>query len=217
MKAVMTIEDLFLNHLKDIYSAEKQLVKTLPKFASAVRSEKLREAIELHLQETEQQVKRLETILESLNASTRGPKCKAMKALIDEGNDVLDSDFQEAVRDAALIAVANKIEHYEIASYGTLVSYARQLGHGDAEQLLKLTLREEKQADEALTELAETEINVDAEPGAGSRQAEAGEAEDRDVARTTWIDDGAMDRSVTDRDETDHSAFPNLGLEGGSE
>jgi ferritin-like metal-binding protein YciE len=144
-------------------NAEKQLVKALPKMARAASSENLRAGIEEHLQETEGQVERLERIFESLDISGRGVKCQAMEGLVKEGAEMMDEDAEPAVKDAALIAAAQKVEHYEIASYGTLVTWARQMGHQDAEQLLQQTLEEEKAADRKLTELAESEVNVTAE------------------------------------------------------
>lgn len=163
MATKKSLNDLFVHALKDIYNAEKQLVKALPKMAKGASSEKLRTAIESHLQETEGHVERLEQVFESLELPNRGVKCAAMEGLIEEGQEVLDGDFEPPVRDAAIIAAANKVEHYEIATYGTLVSFARQLGKADAESLLQATLEEEKAADQKLTDLAESEINVEAE------------------------------------------------------
>lgn len=158
------IEELLVHGLKDIYNAEKQLLKALPKMARAATSEKLRTAFEDHLAETEGQVERLEQVFEALGVAARGVKCAAMEGLVEEGKEVLeDEDFEGAVKDAALIGAANKVEHYEIASYGTLASYARLLGNKKAVKLLEATLKEEKAADELLTELAETEINLQAD------------------------------------------------------
>jgi ferritin-like metal-binding protein YciE len=158
-----TLHDLFVHELKDILNAEKQLVKALPKMAKAASSEVLRSGFEEHLQETEGHVERLETIFESLEVSGRGVKCQAMEGLVKEGAEMIDEDAEPAVKDAALIAAAQKVEHYEIASYGTLVTWARQMGHSDAEQLLQQTLEEEKATDRKLTELAASEVNVTAE------------------------------------------------------
>jgi ferritin-like metal-binding protein YciE len=163
MKTMTTLDDLFVQNLKDIYSAEKQLVKALPKMAKAATSEKLRSAIREHLQQTEGQVERLDRVFESLDLPSRATKCKAMKGLIEEGKEIMEEDFSDAVRDAAIIGAANKVEHYEIAGYGTLISYARLLGHPDAEKLLQETLQEEKEADRKLTELAESEINLESD------------------------------------------------------
>ncbi len=163
MKSANTLEELFLHNLKDVYNAEKQLLKALPKMAKGSTSKKLKAAFEGHLKETEGQVKRLEKVFEILGAAARGIKCAAMEGLIEEGGEVLQGEFTSSVKDAALIAAANKVEHYEIASYGTLVSFARLLGHSSVEKLLNATLEEEKKADMKLTALAESEINVLAE------------------------------------------------------
>ena len=163
MAAMATLHDLFIHELKDIYSAEKQLVKALPKMAKAASSEKLREGIKEHLEQTEEQVERLEQIFESLDATARGIKCAAMEGLIKEGSEVMHEDAEPAVKDAALIAAAQKVEHYEIAAYGTLVTFASLMGHDEAQRLLETTLEEEKETDRKLTELAESEINVAAQ------------------------------------------------------
>lgn len=163
MKSKTTLNDLFLHNLKDIYNAEKQLVKALPKMAKGATSENLQAAIQDHLQETQGQVERLEQVFQLLNVAARGIKCAAMEGLVEEGAEVLEEDFDDSVRDAAIIAAANKVEHYEIAAYGTLVSFARLLGHGEIADLLQATLDEEKAADQKLTELAESEINVEAQ------------------------------------------------------
>ncbi len=168
MKATATMEGLFVHGLKDIYSAEKQLVKALPRLARAASSEKLRAAIKEHLEQTEHQVERLDQVFESLAASSRGAKCVAMEGLIEEGKSIQDQEFEDSVLDAALIGAAQKVEHYEIAAYGTLAAIARLLGREDAVQLLQETLDEEKQADRKLTELAESEINVSAGRGRAS-------------------------------------------------
>ncbi|HVW00398.1 MAG TPA: ferritin-like domain-containing protein [Planctomycetaceae bacterium] len=162
-KTATTLEDLFVHDLKDVYHAEKQLVRALPKMAKAATSEKLRQAIEEHLAETENQVERLEQVFQTLEVGPRGVKCAAMEGLIEEGKEVLESELDDPVKDAAIIGAANKVEHYEIASYGTLVSLARLLGHSEAEKLLQETLEEEKNADRKLTELAESEINLEAD------------------------------------------------------
>jgi ferritin-like metal-binding protein YciE len=163
MKPVTTLEELFVHNLKDVYNAEKQLLKALPKMAKGATSKKLKAAFESHLKETEGQVQRLEKVFQALDIPARGIKCAAMEGLIEEGGEVLEGEFAPSVKDAALIAAANKVEHYEIASYGTLVSFARLLGHGPVEKLLNATLAEEKKADLKLTTLAESEINVLAE------------------------------------------------------
>jgi ferritin-like metal-binding protein YciE len=161
--AIATLEDLFAHELKDLYSAEKQLVRALPKMARAATNEELRAGFEEHLEQTKEQVQRLEEIFSSLEISSRAVKCVAMEGLIEEGSKLLEDDVAEEVLDAALIGAAQKVEHYEIAGYGTLVTFARQLGHSDAERLLQQSLDEEKQTDQKLTELAESGINAAAQ------------------------------------------------------
>lgn len=158
-----TLEDLFLHELKDVYSAEKQLLKALPKMAKAASSENLKAAFEEHLEQTQGQVERLEQIFQELGKSPRGPKCEAMEGLIEEGKSLMEEDAEPAVGDAALICAGQKVEHYEIATYGTLKTWAQLLGYENAVELLNETLNEEKETDEKLTELAETEINIEAE------------------------------------------------------
>jgi ferritin-like metal-binding protein YciE len=161
--AIATLEDLFAHELKDLYSAEKQLVRALPKMARAATSEELKAGFEEHLEQTKEQVERLEEIFSSLEISSRAVKCVAMEGLIEEGSKLLEEELPEEVLDAALIGAAQKVEHYEIAGYGTLVTFARQLGHSDAERLLQQSLDEEKETDQKLTELTESGINAAAQ------------------------------------------------------
>jgi ferritin-like metal-binding protein YciE len=158
-----SLDDLFVDGLKDLYSAENQLLKALPKMAKAATAAGLRAAFTKHLEETRGQVQRLETIFADLGVSPRGKKCKAMEGLIEEGKEVLEEDGEPAVIDAALIAAAQKVEHYEIAGYGCARTFARLLGHDAAADLLQATLDEEGNADKTLTTIAESEINVEAE------------------------------------------------------
>lgn len=153
--AIKTIEELFIHELSDIYSAEKQLTKALPKLARASSSPDLKEAFESHLEETQGQVERIDEIVEILGIRLKRIKCAAMEGLVEEGKEVIDSVEEGPLRDAALIGGGNKVEHYEIASYGTLVALAKQLGYNEAVPLLQDTLAEEKAADEKLTLLAE--------------------------------------------------------------
>ena len=171
-KTGSALNELFGDELKDILDAEKQLVKALPKMAKAATSEKLQEAFTEHLQQTKGQVERLEKVFQSLDVAARGKHCAAMEGLVEEGKEVIEDDLEDAVRDAALIGAAQKVEHYEIASYGTLIAHARLLGHDDAVALLQETLAEEKQTDENLTELAESEINIEAEESDDEDDAE---------------------------------------------
>ncbi len=160
MASLKTLDDLFLHELKDLYSAEHQLISALPKMAKASNSEKLRHGFEDHLEQTREHAKRLEQILDSLGKPHRGTKCKAMEGLIEEGKEMIEEKADPEIRDAGLIACAQRVEHYEIAGYGTARTLARLLGNVEAEKLLQQTLNEEKQTDEKLTELAESEVNV---------------------------------------------------------
>jgi len=159
------LHKLFLEELADIYSAEQQLTKALPKMAKAAESEELREAFEEHLQQTEEQISRLDQVFESLGEKMQRKTCKAMQGLIEEGTEVIQEHKGSTAIDAALIAAAQKVEHYEIATYGTLCTWADQMGHQEALDLLKETIDEEETTDERLTELAESIANERAEQG----------------------------------------------------
>jgi ferritin-like metal-binding protein YciE len=155
-----TLKDLYIHELKDLLSAEKQLVKALPKMAKAATNEDLASGFEAHLEQTEEHVSRLEKILESHDESARGPKCKGMEGLIEEGKEIIEEDADDDVRDAGLISAAQRVEHYEIAGYGCARTYAEELGDDAGESLLSQTLDEEKATDEKLTELAKSVINL---------------------------------------------------------
>ncbi len=156
--------ELLEHELKDIYSAEKQLLKALPKMAKAATNDELKQAFENHLRETEGQVERLEKIFKQMNVSySRVEKCKAMEGLIEEGKGVMEEEMEPAVMDAALIAAAQRVEHYEIAAYGCARTFAARLGHNDVAELLQESLDEEGNADEKLTEIAESVVNQEAE------------------------------------------------------
>ena len=159
------LHELFLEELADIYNAETQLTKALPKMARAAESEELRAAFEEHLQQTEEQISRLDQVYESLGESMKRKTCKAMQGLIEEGSEVMQEYKGSSAIDAALIAAAQKIEHYEIASYGTLCTWAEQMDHQDALDFLKQNIDEEEATDERLTELAESIANERAEQG----------------------------------------------------
>ncbi|CAM3739810.1 Ferritin-like domain-containing protein [Bordetella sputigena] len=152
--AAKTVEDLFLHELSDVYSAEKQLTKALPKLARAATNPDLKAAFESHLQETQGQIERIDQIVESAGLKLKRVKCMAMEGLVEEGKEIIDEIEKGPVLDAALIGAAQKVEHYEIASYGTLAAFAKQLGQQDALKLLLETLQEEKATDEKLTALA---------------------------------------------------------------
>ena len=156
------LHELLIEELRDIYHAEGQLLKALPKMAKAAQSERLKEAFERHLEETEQHVERLERAFETLGEPVKAKKCQAMEGLIEEAKETIDEHSESSVLDAGLICAAQKVEHYEIASYGTICTWADLLGLSEVSDLLKETLDEEKTADETLTELAESEINVEA-------------------------------------------------------
>jgi ferritin-like metal-binding protein YciE len=162
MMKIETMEDLFLEQVEDLYDAEKRLVKALPKMAEAATSTSLRQAFESHLMETEGHVSRLENIFRILGQDPKSHTCDAMKGLISEGEDVIGDIDQSSLRDAGLIAAANRVEHYEIAGYGSARTFADILGLTEAASLLERTLQEEKKADQKLTQLAESMINDEA-------------------------------------------------------
>jgi ferritin-like metal-binding protein YciE len=170
--ALETLQDLFLNEIKDIYHGEKQLLEALPRMAKAAESPDLQAAFTKHLGETKGHVKRLEQILQSLGERVVGKRCKGMEGLVEEGKDIMEEEGEEAVLDAALIASAQKVEHYEIAAYGCLITYAGLLGDRNAEKLLKQTLSEEEETDKALTALGESGINQAAVAAGGSEGEE---------------------------------------------
>ncbi|MBE0543383.1 MAG: ferritin-like domain-containing protein [Verrucomicrobia bacterium] len=153
------LHELFLDELADILHAEKQLTKALPKMAKAAKSEELTTAFESHLAETENQIKRLEQVFASLDEPVKSKECKAMKGLLEEGKDLMEELKDSSALDSGLIAAAQKVEHYEIASYGTVCAWAEQMGHDDAVELLTATLDEETAADEKLTAIAESIAN----------------------------------------------------------
>jgi ferritin-like metal-binding protein YciE len=157
--ALESMQDLFLNELKDLYNAEKQILRALPRMAKAAEAPALQQAFTKHLRETEGHVRRLERIFKSLGEAARGKKCKGMEGLIEEGKEILEEEGAPEVIDAALISAAQRVEHYEIAAYGCLRAYAQLLGYDEADQLLKQTLQEEEATDEALSALGEGGIN----------------------------------------------------------
>jgi len=154
-----TLTDLFHDQLQDAYSAETQLTKALPKMAKAAASAELRAGFEQHLTETKNQIARLEKVCEQVGCKTSSNTCEAMEGLIEEGEEIMGLGLDKDAQDAGLIAAAQKVEHYEIAMYGTLCAFAKQLGHPDAAKLLHETLEEEKKTDEKLTQLAERNVN----------------------------------------------------------
>jgi ferritin-like metal-binding protein YciE len=172
MVALNDLNDLLLEQLKDLYNAEGQLTKALPKMAKAAKDPQLKQAFEKHLAQTQEHVARLERVFESLGERAKGKTCHAMKGLIEEGSEAISEDAVDSVRDAALIAAAQRVEHYEIAGYGTVRTYAETLGHKDAAKLLQKTLDEEGETDKLLTRLAETCVNQLAEQGVDDEDSE---------------------------------------------
>jgi len=157
--ALKSLDAALVDELKDLLSAEKQLVKALPKMAKNATNSELQTALEEHLQETENHVSRIEQAFEALGRKASSKTCKAMQGLVEEGSELLKEDAEPAVKDALIIAAAQKVEHYEIASYGTVCTWADSLGHKEASELLKQNLSEEKQADQKLTRIAKKVVN----------------------------------------------------------
>ncbi|MEY2545125.1 MAG: hypothetical protein QOG48_242 [Verrucomicrobiota bacterium] len=157
-----TLQKLYIEELRDVYNAENQLLKALPKMAKSASSEELRQAFEDHLEETKEHVERLDEIFKALDEKATGKTCKAMKGLIEEGSEILKEEGEESVLDAGIIAAAQKVEHYEIATYGTLRTWAGLLGEDEAAELLQQTLDEEGDADKRLNELADEIVNPEA-------------------------------------------------------
>ena len=160
--SVDSIEKLFIEELRDLYSAENQITKALPKMASAATSKELKQAFEHHLRQTEGHIERLEQICRILGTNPKGKTCEGMKGVIEEGNSMLKEADEGSVRDAALISAAQRVEHYEMAAYGTVRTYANQLGQPQCARLLEETLEEEKQTDQKLTSIA-SKVNVQAQ------------------------------------------------------
>jgi len=157
---VESLRDLYVEQLRDLYNAEQQLIKALPKMAKGSSSEELRAAFEDHLGQTKQHAQRIETIFEQMGEKVSGKKCKAMEGLVKEGGEVLEEDMEDGIKDAAIIAAAQRVEHYEIAGYGCVHAYATRLGEDNAASLLAQTLDEEKKADVLLNGIAE-QLNID--------------------------------------------------------
>jgi len=173
-----TLHDAFLDELRDIYDAEKQLTKALPKLAKTATSPQLRDAFESHLEETRGHVERLEEVFEGMQEKVRGKHCDGIAGIIEEGKSIMEEDFDELTMDACLIAAGQRAEHYEIGAYGTMIAWAQAMGHTDAAALLQQNLDEEKAADKKLSALAEGGINQQAaqaaHPAGGREPAMAG-------------------------------------------
>ncbi|HSZ76007.1 MAG TPA: ferritin-like domain-containing protein [Chthoniobacterales bacterium] len=157
------LEDLYVHELKDLFSAEQQVIKALPKMAKAASSKELAAGFQEHLEQTKGHAQRLEKILSSRKQTTRGPKCKGMEGVIAEGAEMIAEEADVEVKDAGLIAAAQRVEHYEMAGYGTARTYAELLGDKEGAELLALTLEEERQTDQKLSELAKSTVNVPAD------------------------------------------------------
>jgi ferritin-like metal-binding protein YciE len=178
------LREALVEEIRDLYNAEKQLVKALPKMAKGAESDELREAFEQHLQETEGQVTRLEQVFELLDEKPRGKHCAGMAGIIEEGSEKLQEDMEGSVLDACLISAAQKVEHYEIGAYGTAIAWAEALGLSEVVDVLNETLEEEKAADEKLTALAESGINQAATAGESEEEGEEAEEEDDEEEET---------------------------------
>jgi ferritin-like metal-binding protein YciE len=169
-----TLRNLYVSELRDLYNAENQLVKALPKMAKAAASDQLRDALKNHLKQTEEHVERLEQVFDGLDEKPTGKTCQAMKGLIEEGSEILQEKGEESVLDAGIIVAAQKVEHYEIAGYGSVRTFAKLLGENEAVTILQKTLDEESEANQLLNDLAEEIVNPEAlmeteTSGAGSR------------------------------------------------
>ncbi|MGH7536442.1 MAG: ferritin-like domain-containing protein [Gemmatimonadales bacterium] len=172
MSKLSSLDDLLVHELQDIYNAEGQILKALPRMIKTATHAELKAAFEEHREQTEGQVERLEQAFKLLGLPSKGKKCEGMAGLLEEGRKVMEEDANSSVRDAALIAAAQKVEHYEIASYGCLCTYAEMLGYNQVHELLAQNLDEEETADQMLTALAESVINLDAEQAENEEEEE---------------------------------------------
>jgi len=180
-----SLQELYVEELKDLYNAEQQILKALPKMMKAASDRELQRAFARHEKQTQQQVKRLERIFRSLGESPRGKKCKGMEGLLEEGADLIKEKPEPEVLDAGLIAAAQRVEHYEIAGYGTARTYAQQLGHSEQASLLQETLDEEGETDKLLTALAESSINIEAEKAGEEEESGSGNGAGNGRGRST--------------------------------
>jgi len=206
MAGIDSLDTLLEAELRDTYDAEKQLTKALPKLAKKATAEELKAAFEQHLRQTEQHVERLEQVFESLELPVKGKKCDGMKNLIKEGDDMISEAEDDATRDAVMIAAAQKVEHYEIAAYGTMRTWASVLGHDEVARLLEETLEEEKETDQTLTQIAESFVNqASAEEGdeeeeqASGRQTRGARRGSRQQAADRGSRSGSASRSRSSR------------------
>ena len=176
-----SLKELYVEELKDLYSAENQLVRVLPKMAKVALSDELRRGFEEHLEQTKGHVQRLEKVFQALEENPKGKKCKGMEGLLEEGAEVREEDFEGSLMDAALIGAAQRVEHYEIAAYGTVCAFAKEPGQTEQASLLTETLEEEKETDEKLTELAQ-QINAQANEGKERKEEATGKKKSRRAA-----------------------------------
>jgi ferritin-like metal-binding protein YciE len=172
---------VFVDKLRDLYNAEQQLIKALPKMAKAATSEELRNGFEGHLEQTKEHATRIEKIFSAMGEPVKGKKCKGMEGIVAEGAEVMSEDYEGAVMDAAIITAAQRVEHYELAAYGSVHAFAELMGESEAASLLEQTLEEEKEIDQKLTSLSE-QINSEAYQAGGEREEEAGEMKPRQRA-----------------------------------
>jgi len=200
MPNMETLQELLVHELQDLYNAENQIMKALPKMARRATSTPLREAFEAHLAQTEMQAQRLERALTLLDAPVRGRHCDGMQGIIDEGKKLMEEDANEDVMDAGLIAAAQKVEHYEIASYGSVKAWAELLGHEEVTALLQETLSEEESADRKLSQLADSEVNSEAAMGAGEDDS------DEDTGESNDVDEDSEERATPARRQRSQAA-----------
>ncbi len=188
------LQDLYVDELKDLYNAEQQILKALPKMAKAASSPELKDAFNQHLEQTREQVNRLDRIFQELGKTPRGKKCIGMQGIIEEGSELLKEKADPAVKDAGLISAAQRVEHYEMAGYGTVRTFANMLGYNDQAQALQTTLNEEGDTDHKLTQLAETMVNPEAEqertPGMSQQMGGTSHRSRGNSGKTHTDDDG---------------------------
>jgi len=208
-----SLKELYVEELKDLWSAETQITKALPKMMKAATNPKLKKAFNTHLKQTERHIKRLERIFKELDESPRGKKCVGMEGLIKEGQELIKEKPEAEVLDAGLIAAAQHVEHYEMAGYGCVRTWARQMGEDRQAELLQETLDEEEQTDRLLTDLAESEINVEAEEG-DEEQQRSMRTRAKQGSRRTGAGNGATSNGYDGNGETEEEAEP-AGMSGG--
>ena len=194
-----TLHDAFIDELRDTYDAEKQLTKALPKMAKAATNAKLRAAFESHLQETQEQIARLEQVFESLDEKVRGKHCDGIEGIIEEGKSMMEEDFDDSTMDACLIAAGQRAEHYEMAAYGMLMAWAETMDHTEAARLLQQTLDEEKATDKKLSGLAEGGINQEAADAAHPEGDEDGGEEEPVGATATGASKSSANSAKSSR------------------